>query len=294
MVTHLLDGNDSASWFSAPIVNLLNQISPGSSRPCSATGAGCPPARTPAPDSQPSRERRKPEHIRLERLSVEDLEAESGAVLPTKEVLSVPLLDLNADINLALDLAAPIDLAVAGNVERRLPINAAVSANALSAALDRARQAAARASRSTSSSRATRSRTATRRRRSTRPAAMTVPRRRGRRVMTPAGRRTRPAGRRRPRRRARAARPRSRPGRRRADTAQPRSPTRSAGGRDAAARGRLRAAPPTAAHGRRASLSPRQRLSRRRGRRSARSRRRLLLSRPTRPRPADAPSPPAA
>ena len=69
----------------------------------------------------------------LERLSVEDLQAECGAVLPTKEVLSVPLLDLNADINLALDLAAPIDLAVAGNVNAALPINAAVSANALSA-----------------------------------------------------------------------------------------------------------------------------------------------------------------
>lgn len=69
----------------------------------------------------------------FERLSVEDLEAEVGAILPTKEVLSVPLLDLNADINLALDLAAPIDLAVAGNANVALPINAAVSANALSA-----------------------------------------------------------------------------------------------------------------------------------------------------------------
>ena len=68
----------------------------------------------------------------LERLSVAELEAESGAVLPAKEVLSVPLLDLTADINLALDLAAPIDLAIAGNANVVLPINAAVSANALS------------------------------------------------------------------------------------------------------------------------------------------------------------------
>jgi len=68
----------------------------------------------------------------LERLSVEDLNAEGGAVLPTKEVLSVPLLDLNVDIDLALDLAAPIDLAVAGNANAVLPINGAVSANALS------------------------------------------------------------------------------------------------------------------------------------------------------------------
>jgi hypothetical protein len=67
----------------------------------------------------------------LERLSIEDLQAEGGAVLPTKEVLSVPLLDLNVDIDLALDLAAPIDLAMAGNANAVLPINGAVSANAL-------------------------------------------------------------------------------------------------------------------------------------------------------------------
>jgi hypothetical protein len=71
--------------------------------------------------------------LTLERLSVEQLQAENGAVLPTKEVLSVPLLDLNVDVNLALDLAAPIDLAVAGNANVVLPINASVSANALSA-----------------------------------------------------------------------------------------------------------------------------------------------------------------
>jgi len=70
--------------------------------------------------------------LALERISVAELEAESGAVLPTKEVLSVPLLDLTADINLALDLAAPIDLAIAGNANVVLPINASVSANALS------------------------------------------------------------------------------------------------------------------------------------------------------------------
>ena len=56
------------------------------------------------------------------RLSPEDLEAEAGAVLPDKEVLSVPLLDLNADIDLALALAAPIDLAVAANANVVLPI----------------------------------------------------------------------------------------------------------------------------------------------------------------------------
>ncbi len=67
------------------------------------------------------------------RLSVEELEAEAGAVLPPKEVLSVPLLDLNVDVDLALALAAPIDLAVAANANAAIPINAAVSANVLSA-----------------------------------------------------------------------------------------------------------------------------------------------------------------
>jgi hypothetical protein len=69
----------------------------------------------------------------LARLSIEELEAEAGAVLPAKEVLSVPLLDLNVDLDLALALAAPIDLAVAANANVALPIDAAVSANALSA-----------------------------------------------------------------------------------------------------------------------------------------------------------------
>jgi hypothetical protein len=67
------------------------------------------------------------------RLSVEELQAEAGAALPPKEVLSVPLLDLNVDVDLALALAAPIDLAVAANANAAIPINAAVSANVLSA-----------------------------------------------------------------------------------------------------------------------------------------------------------------
>lgn len=64
------------------------------------------------------------------RLSVQDLEAESVTALPTKEVMS--LLDLNADVDLALDLAAPIDLAVAANLNIAAPIDAAASANVLS------------------------------------------------------------------------------------------------------------------------------------------------------------------
>jgi hypothetical protein len=63
-------------------------------------------------------------------LSLQDLEAESVTALPTKEVMS--LLDLNADVDLALDLAAPIDLAVAANLNVAAPIDAAASANVLS------------------------------------------------------------------------------------------------------------------------------------------------------------------
>jgi hypothetical protein len=63
-------------------------------------------------------------------LSSEELAAEAGTALPDKEVLS--LLDLNVDIDLLLDLAAPIDLAVAANANIAAPIDAAVGANVLS------------------------------------------------------------------------------------------------------------------------------------------------------------------
>src|SRR3712207_4364834 len=66
----------------------------------------------------------------LERLSAADLEAEGGTALPAKEVMS--LLDLNDDVDLALDLAAPVDLAVAANLNIAAPITAAASANILS------------------------------------------------------------------------------------------------------------------------------------------------------------------
>jgi hypothetical protein len=42
------------------------------------------------------------------------------------------LLDVNADLDLSLDLAAPIDAAVAANANAAVPIDAAVSANVLS------------------------------------------------------------------------------------------------------------------------------------------------------------------
>jgi hypothetical protein len=63
-------------------------------------------------------------------LSPEEIAAETGAALPDKEVIS--LLDLNADLDIALDAAAPIDLAVAANANVAAPIDAAVGANVLS------------------------------------------------------------------------------------------------------------------------------------------------------------------
>jgi hypothetical protein len=80
----------------------------------------------------------------LRPLSPEELAAETGAALPDKEVMS--LLDLNADLNLALDAAAPIDLGVAANANAAAPIEASVGANVLSAgstAVAGAHQAAA-------------------------------------------------------------------------------------------------------------------------------------------------------
>jgi len=64
-------------------------------------------------------------------LSADELAAEVATALPPKEVVS--LLDLNVNIDLALDLAAPIDLAVAANANVVAPIDAAVGANVLSA-----------------------------------------------------------------------------------------------------------------------------------------------------------------
>lgn len=63
-------------------------------------------------------------------LTAEELAAESSTALPDKEVIS--LLDLNADLDIGLDAAAPIDLAVAANANVAAPIDAAVGANVLS------------------------------------------------------------------------------------------------------------------------------------------------------------------
>ena len=63
-------------------------------------------------------------------LSDAELMAEAGTALPDKEVASI--LDLNADLDLGINAAAPIDLAVAANANVAAPIDAAASANILS------------------------------------------------------------------------------------------------------------------------------------------------------------------
>ena len=63
-------------------------------------------------------------------LTPEELVSEGVTPLPDKEVVSI--LDLAADVDLAIDGAAPIDLAVALNANVVAPIDAAVSANLLS------------------------------------------------------------------------------------------------------------------------------------------------------------------
>ena len=63
-------------------------------------------------------------------LSDDELNAQAGIALPDKEVASV--LDLNADLDLGISAAAPIDLAVAANANVAAPIDAAASANVLS------------------------------------------------------------------------------------------------------------------------------------------------------------------
>src|SRR5688500_7051607 len=66
----------------------------------------------------------------LEQVSMDEIEAERATALPNKEVMS--LLNVDANVDLGLDLAAPIDLAVAANLNVAAPIEAAASANILS------------------------------------------------------------------------------------------------------------------------------------------------------------------
>ncbi|NYD40382.1 peptidoglycan-binding protein [Nocardioides panaciterrulae] len=71
------------------------------------------------------------DHNDVRGLSEAELAAEEGVALPDKEVVSI--LDLNADLDLAIDAAAPIDLGVAANANVAAPIDASVGANVLSA-----------------------------------------------------------------------------------------------------------------------------------------------------------------
>ncbi len=63
-------------------------------------------------------------------LTPAEMDAQSAAQLPDKEAMS--LIDVNADLDLALDLAAPVDAAVAANANVAAPIDAAAAANVLS------------------------------------------------------------------------------------------------------------------------------------------------------------------
>ena len=76
-------------------------------------------------------------------LTNEELEAEAGGKLPDRQAMTtlgdlgsglVPdsLLDLDVNLDLDADVAAPIDAAIAANANVAAPIDAAVSANVLS------------------------------------------------------------------------------------------------------------------------------------------------------------------
>ncbi|HEX2700687.1 MAG TPA: hypothetical protein VHM89_10860 [Acidimicrobiales bacterium] len=71
-----------------------------------------------------------------EGLSKAELDAQDAADLPDKEAMSIldpvldqSLLNLNVDLALDADVAAPIDAAVAANANVAAPIDASVAAN---------------------------------------------------------------------------------------------------------------------------------------------------------------------
>ena len=77
-----------------------------------------------------------------DKLTRDELEAQEGSGVPDKEAMSLldttsgltdgGLLNLDVDLSLDADVAAPIDAAVAANANVAAPIDAAVSANILS------------------------------------------------------------------------------------------------------------------------------------------------------------------
>jgi hypothetical protein len=65
--------------------------------------------------------------VRQHGLKPDELAAEEAAELPDREAMS--LLDLNIDLGLNADIAAPIDAAIAANANVAAPIDASVGAN---------------------------------------------------------------------------------------------------------------------------------------------------------------------
>ena len=68
--------------------------------------------------------------MKKDEVTMDEVEAEDAVSLPNKEVMS--LLDVNANVDLGLDLAAPVDLAAAANLNVAAPIEASAAANVLS------------------------------------------------------------------------------------------------------------------------------------------------------------------
>jgi hypothetical protein len=60
-------------------------------------------------------------------LSEQEVNQQQATALPDRDAMS--LLDVNADLDLSLNLAAPVDAAIAANANVAAPIDAAVSAN---------------------------------------------------------------------------------------------------------------------------------------------------------------------
>jgi len=68
-------------------------------------------------------------------LSAEEMNAQQATDLPDREAMSLldtSLLNLDVNLDAAINAAAPIDAAVAANANVAAPIDAAVSANVLS------------------------------------------------------------------------------------------------------------------------------------------------------------------
>jgi hypothetical protein len=60
-------------------------------------------------------------------LTQQEIDSEQSTALPSRDAMS--LLDLNVNLDLGLDAAAPIDAAAAANLNVAAPIDASVSAN---------------------------------------------------------------------------------------------------------------------------------------------------------------------